>query len=396
MTYEDTYQPLPAQLIIKYTSQPQSIQNGINIIDTKLDIDGLVLAPMVRAGELPTRLLALKHGADLVWSPEIIDIKLIQTERVENLTLHTVDYITKNHSNNVVVFRTLPRIESGKLIFQIGSNNVENAIKAALKIVNDVDGIDLNCGCPKHFSIHSGMGAALLSTPDLLCDILTGLVTKVGKPFGKPISCKIRILDSLEDTEKLVKRICATGIKNLTVHCRTREMRNRDAPRWEYLKRIEDICCQNNVSLIMNGKLKDKEHFINTRKALGLPDTVGGMIADSAESNPSVFNDKPITWMKIIKEYLEIATKMDNNFGNTKYMLSRIIPGKKKMYQYITRCKNYDELNYIVSQMDETTGECNKDTDPLEHIEQMRNTKKRNASQIDTIDDQSSSSKKQK
>jgi len=27
----------------------------------------LVLAPMVRAGELPTRLLALRYGADLVW-----------------------------------------------------------------------------------------------------------------------------------------------------------------------------------------------------------------------------------------------------------------------------------------------------------------------------------------
>lgn len=26
-----------------------------------------VLAPMVRTGELPTRLLALKYGADLVW-----------------------------------------------------------------------------------------------------------------------------------------------------------------------------------------------------------------------------------------------------------------------------------------------------------------------------------------
>lgn len=27
----------------------------------------VVLAPMVRSGELPTRLLALKYGADLVW-----------------------------------------------------------------------------------------------------------------------------------------------------------------------------------------------------------------------------------------------------------------------------------------------------------------------------------------
>lgn len=27
----------------------------------------VVLAPMVRSGELPSRLMALKYGADLVW-----------------------------------------------------------------------------------------------------------------------------------------------------------------------------------------------------------------------------------------------------------------------------------------------------------------------------------------
>lgn len=27
----------------------------------------IVLAPMVRSGELPSRLMALKYGADLVW-----------------------------------------------------------------------------------------------------------------------------------------------------------------------------------------------------------------------------------------------------------------------------------------------------------------------------------------
>lgn len=34
--------------------------------------------------------------------------------------------------------------------------------------VNDVAGIDVNCGCPKKFSISGGMGAALLSNPDKL------------------------------------------------------------------------------------------------------------------------------------------------------------------------------------------------------------------------------------
>ena len=32
----------------------------------------------------------------------------------------------------------------------------------------DVGGIDLNCGCPKHFSIQGGMGAALLDDPPRL------------------------------------------------------------------------------------------------------------------------------------------------------------------------------------------------------------------------------------
>lgn len=31
----------------------------------------LVLAPMVRSGELPSRLLALDYGADLVWGQSV-------------------------------------------------------------------------------------------------------------------------------------------------------------------------------------------------------------------------------------------------------------------------------------------------------------------------------------
>jgi tRNA-dihydrouridine synthase 2 len=36
-------------------------KNGVDYRGT------VVLAPMVRSGELPSRLLALKYGADLVW-----------------------------------------------------------------------------------------------------------------------------------------------------------------------------------------------------------------------------------------------------------------------------------------------------------------------------------------
>jgi tRNA-dihydrouridine synthase 2 len=53
----------------------------------------------------------------------------------------------------------------------MGTASPELALEAALKVKNDVAAIDINCGCPKHFSVHAGMGAALLRTPDLLCEV---------------------------------------------------------------------------------------------------------------------------------------------------------------------------------------------------------------------------------
>ena len=71
------------------------------------------------------------------------------------------------------------------------------------QVCNDVDGLDVNMGCPKSFSMKGGMGAALLSQPGKIKTILTGLVNAVGKEI--PITCKIRILSSIEKTLELVK-----------------------------------------------------------------------------------------------------------------------------------------------------------------------------------------------
>ena len=41
----------------------------------------VILAPMVRAGTLPLRLLSLEHGADIVYGEEIIDRKIAKCRR---------------------------------------------------------------------------------------------------------------------------------------------------------------------------------------------------------------------------------------------------------------------------------------------------------------------------
>lgn len=319
----------------------------------------LCLAPMVRSGELPTRLMALKFGADLVWSPEIIDKKIRTCSRVENKELETIDFIEtgKNGSKNSLIFRTNRKYEEGKLIFQLGSADPDIAVEGALKVIQDVDGIDLNCGCPKPFSTHAGMGAALLSNPDLLCLILENLVEKVGKPYRKPISAKIRLLDSksAEPSLALIDRLCSTGITNLTVHCRTREMRNRESPVRDYVSQIYDLTNKRGVSLVINGAFRCRKEAEQFKQFMG-NDQIGIMMAEAAESNPSVFSKDPLAWKEVLVEFVKTCISCDNHPSNTKYILLNQLPGKSKYYQQLCKLKkNEDFLNLVESIEDDGT-----------------------------------------
>jgi len=54
-------------------------------METEIDYTNKrILAPMVRCGTLAFRLLALEYGADIVYSEEIIDYKMMNTKRIVN------------------------------------------------------------------------------------------------------------------------------------------------------------------------------------------------------------------------------------------------------------------------------------------------------------------------
>lgn len=206
---------------------------------------GLHLAPMVRIGTLPTRLMALEYGASLVWGPEIVDKAIIGSERTVDEKTGTVRFLKGKDRKSV--FECHP-IEKERLIFQMGSADPELAVQAAKMVENDVAGIGLNCGCPKQFSISGGMGAALLKTPDKLCAILRALVSNC----FVPIDAKIRLLPEQEPTIDLVRQIVDTGIANLTVHCRTQDMRPREPALLHRLREVVDSV-DGKVPVVANG-----------------------------------------------------------------------------------------------------------------------------------------------
>ena len=311
----------------------------------------VVLAPMVRSGELPSRLLALKYGADLVWGPETVDRSMIGTTRRFNPLTSTIDF-TRSPSNGSrvpppiqkesLIYRLHPTKEHGKLIFQIGTASPELAVQAAKLVAEDVAGIDVNAGCPKPFSTSGGMGAALLQTPELLASILRALVKEVGRVYQIGISVKIRLLETPDKTAALVKTLCGTGITGLTVHCRTTPMRPRERAIREQLCMIANICRGEGVACLMNGDVKNRDEALQLVQEFGAD---GAMIATAAEANSSCFRTEAegglLPWKEVVHEYMKIALEVDNKWGNTKFLLSQLMPGKLQIGKDLSGCKGY-------------------------------------------------------
>ncbi|KAF5096023.1 hypothetical protein D0Z00_002935 [Geotrichum galactomycetum] len=242
------------------------------------------------------------------------------------------------------VFRTCPDREKSRLVFQLGTANADLAVQAAKVVAADVSAIDVNSGCPKHFSIHAGMGAALLRTPDKLIDILTSLVREVGTPFNIAISVKIRLLESEDATAALVERLVQTGIKNLTLHCRTTPMRPRDPAIRDdgRLARVVQICQAAGVTCLINGDVEQRSPDLADLMARYGVD--GAMIARGAEANPSCFSDSPVPWYHIVHEFFDICKQFDNHVVNTKFCLARMIPGKSTVYQKVASSRTMDAI----------------------------------------------------
>lgn len=334
------------------TQSPKRIPIPKNGVDYRGKI---VLAPMVRSGELPSRLLALKYGADLVWGPETVDRSMIGTTRRVNPVTSTIEF-TRMSSNTLqimppssrresIIYRIHPVREKGRLIFQIGTASPVLAVQAAKLVAADVAGIDVNAGCPKPFSTSGGMGAALLQTPDLLASILTALVKEVGEVYEIGISVKIRLLSTPEETEALVRTLCQTGITGLTIHCRTTPMRPRERAIREQLKMIARICKEEGVACVMNGDVTNKDEALALIHEYGVD---GSMIATAAEANPSCFRTEEqgglLPWREVATEYIKIALDTENKYGNTKFLLSQLMPGKADVYKTITSSKSYTEI----------------------------------------------------
>ncbi|XP_075214578.1 dihydrouridine synthase 2 isoform X2 [Lycorma delicatula] len=279
-------------------------------------INKKILAPMVRIGTLPMRLLCLDYGCDIVYSEELIDWKIVRSERRINDILGTVDFVDK--SDGAIVFRTCSR-EKAKVVLQMGTSDPQRALEAAKLVQSDVAAVDVNMGCPKEFSVKGGMGAALLCNPDKAEAIMRTLV----KGLDCPVTCKVRVLPDPDETVEFCQRLANTGIAAIAIHGRTKNER----PQHVNHNDIIQLVAKNlSIPVIANGGSLEIENYEDMDKFKELTGCSSTMVARAAEWNCSIFRKEgklPIN--DVITAYLRYCVDYDNNPSNTKYCIQNML-----------------------------------------------------------------------
>lgn len=296
-----------------------------------------VLAPMVRVGTLPFRLLAKEYGADILYSEELIDHKLVRCQRIENELLGTVDF--RDPVTGTVEFRTCDE-EKGNVVFQMGTSDPIRALKTAELVCRDVAAVDINMGCPKSFSMSGGMGAALLSNPELIKDILTTL----RRNLNISVSCKIRLLKTTQATVELAKIIENTGVSALAVHGRKVADRPRDNAQWGEIRAVVDAL---SIPVIANGDVFQYDDFAPCREATGASSI---MVARAAMWNASVFRPEGLLdWELVKREYVKRCVLWDNGVKYSKHTVKEMIMqhGNYEMEEGrgVNKCRNLQDLS---------------------------------------------------
>jgi tRNA-dihydrouridine synthase 1 len=229
-----------------------------------------ILAPMVGASELAFRLLARKYGAQLAYTPMMSSTSFARDEEYRQQE-----------------FQTIP--EDRPLVCHFSANNPEDFARAAQLCEPYCDAIDLNLGCPQRTAYVGHFGSYLLGKEDR--DLVLSIVRAAVKAVSIPIFCKIRLLDTLEETVKLCRQLRDAGASLIAVHARYRASYERKGPSardgpamldqvLELKKAIPDIL------IITNGNVVIYEDVVQN---LSFTQADGVMSAEGILDNPALF-----------------------------------------------------------------------------------------------------------
>ncbi len=257
----------------------------------------LALAPLAGFSDLPFRSVVKKFGADLTFS--------------EMLSSNALVYNSK---------KTFKMVEKSPnetpYIVQIAGSDL-NVIKGAVEILNEmdeIDGIDLNCGCPVPKVVSQNAGSSLLLNLPHLRKILETIKTNSNKRYT---SVKVRVGYQNKIPLDIAKALRDSGVDFVSVHGRTRSGGYKAEVDYEAIATIRENL---NVPVIANGDITSYEKAQIAKSITGCSSL---MIGRGAIGRPWIFHEirygkQSVTKelkAKIILEHFDSMVEFHGDFG---------------------------------------------------------------------------------
>nr|MDO8116774.1 tRNA-dihydrouridine synthase family protein [Candidatus Sigynarchaeota archaeon] len=310
------------------------------------------LAPMVGFTDNPGFLYACKrYGCDVLVIPMLF---------IEGISANK-EYVEKKIQ---LLFDNEASFDFRPVVVQVIGQSV-HVIKSVVDALSpyDIDGINLNLGCPSTRIRQQGLGASMLNRVTERDAIIDEFIKHSNKPF----SVKMRLMGNdapeIEDTISFCKSLEERDIAWIAVHGRTLRQGYKGPARWNAIKMIHDAI---HVPVVGNGDLRSVQEGIE-RVEHGFCHSF--MIGRGALRDPRCFNrdDDARELEKSLEDvrglfsgmvsFLEGCTPERarpfltvHNMKTVAIELTRGITGSRSIRQKIARATNYKEIDESLSE----------------------------------------------
>lgn len=239
----------------------------------KIDITNkLMLAPLAGYTDQAMRRIALKWGADILYS-EMVSARAIRYKDKKTTQMLTI---------------SPEEIKKGTVAIQLFGSDKED-LAYSVDYLNTNPGtsiVDLNLGCPAPKIVKNGDGSALLKDPDKIYTLLKAM----REATDMTLSAKIRTgIEGMDNYLEVAQAVEESGVDYIIVHGRTREQQYAGVADWEKIIEIKENI---SIPVVGNGDITDP-HIAKERLNRGV-DAL--MIGRGAVGAPWIF--------KQIKEYI--------------------------------------------------------------------------------------------
>ena len=313
------------------TKEKYSIEHATtSSSDDEEIIDKVILAPMVRGSELAFRTMIRRYGIKHCYSPMLRAVEVVKAYHIWNDELQLArgrgrgrgrgrlrdsddfDFLSRiEHEDGILLVtdicgRHSHSEDQGQLTVQLCGCCPDTLFEATqilmeLQISQNMklEGIDLNLGCPQKCAEDGCFGAFLAERQPTLAAQCVAAMRRAIDNFNpnteqninvhRPrLSCKIRLLDTDNDTISFAEELQAAGCEIITVHCRHRIDKFNGKPDLISGKKIVDAL---SIPVIINGS--EVSNVEDVRSTLRKTGAHAVMIARAFLTNPGLLQPRP-------------------------------------------------------------------------------------------------------